>query len=370
MKILYSCLTKSWGGLEMGAVQDAEQLVKKGLPVEFLCFPGSKIKTEAESRGIKCIISKTPGYFHPIQIIKLSRLIKKNRYELIHTHLSKDLWILSPSLSLVDSKIPLLLTKQMGSSVVKKDFLHRLLYKRVNFILAISREIEKNVLETCPVAEDKILLHHNSVNLKRFNPSLAESRKVRKEFGIAEGEILIGMLARISYGKGHEEFLYAAKKLTEIYKDLHFLIVGESSPDEVEYEEKIKNLSDKYGLKNRVIFAGFRSDTRDILAALDIFAFPSHSEAFGNALVEAMAMEKPSVATRYAGVLDIAVEGVTGYLFNRRDRNDLVNKLKLLVDSPEKRKNMGKAARQRVIEHFNVEKQTEKLIAFYQKITS
>ena len=370
MKVLYSCLSKSWGGLEMGVVQDAEQLMKKGLSVDFLCYPESKINVEANKKGIRCLTLRASGYFHPVQIIKLSRLIKKNCYELVHTHLSKDLWILSPSLKLAQLKIPLLLTKQMGSFVVKKDFLHKFLYNRVNFILAISREIEKNVLETCPVTEDKVLLHHNSVNLKRFDPSLTDRKKIRREFGITENEILIGMIARLTHGKGHEEFLYAANELTKLYNNLKFLIVGETSPNEIEYGEKIKKLSETYKLKDKVIFAGFRNDTQDILAALDIFAFPSHSEAFGNALVEAMVMEKPSVATRYGGVLDIEEENVTGYLFNRRDGNDLANKLKLLIDSPEKRTKMGIAARQRVIENFDVEKQTEKLIALYNKLTS
>jgi len=370
MKILYSCLSKSWGGLEMGAVQDAEQLVKKGLSVDFLCFPGSQINVEANKRGMKCLTSKASGYFHPIQIIKLSRLIKKNHYQLIHTHLSKDLWTLVPSLKLVNSEIPLLLTKQMGSFVVKKDFLHKQLYDRVNFILAISKEIKKNVFETCPVTEDKVLLHHNSVNMERFNPSFTDRTKVRDEFEISESEILIGMIARLTHGKGHEEFLYAANKLTKLYNNLRFLIVGESSQDEIEYEEKIKDLSETYELKGKVIFAGFRSDTPDILAAIDIFTFPSHSEAFGNALVEAMAMEKPSVAARYGGVLDIAEENVTSYLFSRKDGDDLTVKLKLMIDSPEKRIEMGKAARERVLKNFDVEKQTEKLIALYQRITS
>lgn len=368
MKVLYSCLSKSWGGLEMGIVQDAEQLIKKGFTVDFLCYPGSQINIDANKKGIKCLMLKAAGYVHPVQIIKFSSLIKKNNYQLIHTHLSKDLWILVPSLKLAKSNIPLLLTKQMGSFVVKKDFLHKSLYNRVNFILAISREIEKNVLETCPVTEEKILLHHNSVNLKKFNLSLADRQKTRNEFEIKESEILIGMIARLTNGKGHEEFLYAANKLIQLNDNLRFLIVGKSSPDEIEYEEKIKKLSRNYGLKDKVIFTGFRSDTPDILAALDIFIFPSHSEAFGNALVEAMAMEKPSVAARYGGVLDIAEENVTGYLFNRRDGEDLADKLKLLIDSPEKRIEMGRRARDRVIENFDLERQTEKLIALYQRI--
>jgi glycosyltransferase involved in cell wall biosynthesis len=368
MKILYSCLSRSWGGLEMSAVQEAGQLVKEGLSVEFLCFPGSEVNRGAENKGIRCIGLKAPGYLNPLQIIKLSRLIKENRYELIHTHLSKDLWLLSPSLELSGLDVPLILTKRMGSSVVKKDFLHRWLYKKVNSILTISREIEKNVLETCPVTKDKVLLYYNGINLERFDPAIADKTKVRKEYKIADSEILIGMLARLSPGKGHEEFLYAAKKLTGIYNNLCFLIVGDPSFGENEYSERIRKLSESYELNDKLVFTGFRSDTPDVLAALDIFAFPSHSEAFGNALVEAMAMGKPSVATRYGGVLDIAVNGVTGYLFNRRDGNDLADKLKLLIDSPEKRIELGKAGRKYAIENFNLEKQTQKLIEFYRKV--
>jgi glycosyltransferase involved in cell wall biosynthesis len=81
-------------------------------------------------------------------------------------------------------------------------------------------------------------------------------------------------------------------------------------------------------------------------------------------------MEKPSVAARYGGVLDIEEENVTGYLFNRKDGDDLSDKLKLLINSPEKRTEMSKAARKRVIENFDVEKQTEKLISLYNNLLS
>lgn len=370
MKVLYSCLTKSWGGLEMASVQDAEELLKRGLSVDFLCIHGSRVEAEVENKEIKCIALKTTGYFHPFQIKKFSNLIKERDYELVHTHLSRDLWLLSPSLKLSGLNIPLILTKHVGSFVVKKDFLHRWLYKRVNFILTISKEIEKNVLETCPVTKDKVLLHYNGINIEKFDPVNVDKTEVRKEFGIADNEVLIGMLARLSPGKGHEEFLYASKKLTEIYDNLRFLIVGDPSFGENDYAGKIKKLSENYGLNNKVVFAGFRSDIPCVLAALDVFAFPSHSEAFGNALVEAMAMGKPSVATKYGGVLDIVVDGVTGYLFNRRDGDDLADKLMLLIDSPEKRTELGRAAREHVVENFASENQIQKLIEFYQRITS
>lgn len=119
------------------------------------------------------------------------------------------------------------------------------------------------------------------------------------------------------------------------------------------------------GLNNKVIFTGFRSDTTNVLAAMDIFAFPSHNEAFGIALAEAFSMGLPSVASNSDGVLDIAVDHSTSYLFEKKNAVDLASKLELLINSPNKREEFGKAARKRAIEHFDIELLTDKVIDFY-----
>ena len=368
MKILFSCLSKSWGGLEMTAIQGAEQLLNNNISVDFLCLPHSQIKFESEKIGIKTINLKAEGYFHPFKIKKLSSIIKKNSYDIIHSHYSKDLWTIVPSLIYLNSKIPLLLTKHMESSINKKDFLHRIIYKRVTSILAISNVIKKNVMETCPVPKEKIILHYNGVDLKIFDPKKGNGNKIRNEFNIKADELVIGMLARISYGKGYEELIKAADTLTGKYSHLKYLLVGNSSPYEKDYEEKIKKLVDDLSLSGKIIFTGFRKDIIDLLSAIDIFAFPSHAESFGNALVEAMAMEKPPVATNSHGALDIIEDGISGYFFNKRDEKDLAEKLEKLIISPEKRIEIGKAAGERVIKNFDVEKQTAKLIELYNKL--
>jgi glycosyltransferase involved in cell wall biosynthesis len=266
------------------------------------------------------------------------------------------------------SNISLLLTKRMESSISKKDFLHKQLYKRVSYILAISNLIKKNVLETCPVSEEKVILHYNGVDLTQFDPAKANRMKIRKEFNIKDEEIVIGMLARISFGKGYEELIKAAGKLIKEFPNLKFLMAGEASPDEKEYEGSIKKLVKDLYMEEKVILTGFRKDAVDLLSAMDIFAFPSHSESFGNSLIEAMAMEKPSVATNSHGILDIIDDGKTGFLFNRKDENDLAEKLKNLIISPVKRITIGKEARKHVTKNFDLEKQTQKLIDLYKNL--
>lgn len=364
MKILYSCLSKSWGGMEMYTLTSIDQLLKKDIKVELICSAESRIHIEANNRGIILHPIKASSYFHPFTTIGLALLIRANGYSIVHTQASKDLWLLVPALFLANSKIPLFLTKQVGSFIVKKDFFHKLLYKRLNKSLAISRVIKKNLIETTPIGPEKVTILPNGIDTKRFNPEKIDKTKVRKEFGINQDETVIGMLARFTPGKGHEEFLSAAKELNQEYKNLRYLVVGEPSKGEHDYANKIKQQAKNYGLEN-LIFAGYREDTPEVLSAMDIFTFPSHAEAFGIALVEAMAMKKPSVCSNSDGVLDIAVDNQTSYLFENKNATDLKEKLKLLIQSQDIRDKFGVNGRKRVLENFDLELVTEKTLEIY-----
>lgn len=364
MKILYSCLSKSWGGMEMFTLTSIQQLLKREVKVELVCAADSRIHIEANNLGIMLHPVKASGYFHPFTVIRLALLMRQNNYTLVHTQASKDLWLIVPALKLSNRKIPLFLTKQVGSFIVKKDFLHKFLYRRIRKIFAISTVIKNNVVETTPVKPDRVIIIPNGIDIQKFNLENVNAEKVRKEFNFRNDEIVIGMLARFTPGKGHEEFLLAAKELNNEYSNLRFLVVGEPSRGESEYADKIKKLAEEYELKN-LIFTGYRSDTPEVLSAMDIFAFPSNSEAFGIALVEAMAMKKPSVCSRADGVLDIAVDGETSYLFEKKNAEDLKAKLKLLIDSKETRIMFGENARNRVVENFDIEKITERVLQIY-----
>lgn len=368
MKILYSCLSKSWGGMEMFTLTSIQQLLNREIKVELVCATDSRIHIEANNLGIMLHPVKASGYFHPFTAIRLALLIRQNDYTLVHTQASKDLWLIVPALKIARRKIPLFLTKQVGSFIIKKDFLHKYLYRRIRKIFAISTVIKNNVIETTPVKPEIVIVIPNGIDIQRFNPDNVDAQKVRNEFHINNDEIVIGMLARFTPGKGHEEFFLAAKELNKEYTNLRFLVVGEPSRGESEYADKIKKLAEEYELKN-LILTGYRSDTPEVLSAMEIFAFPSHSEAFGIALVEAMAMKKPSVCSRAEGVLDIAVDGETSYLFENKNADDLKAKLKLLIDSREKRIRFGENARKRVVECFNIEKITDRVLQIYHEET-
>lgn len=365
MKILYSCFSKSWGGMEMFSVLAAVQLKKRNFDVDFICLPDSKIHHSAIQNNLNAITLNAHGYLNLTAIFKLTRLLKKNAYNIIHTQASKDLWTLVPAIKLAHSKSPLFLTKQLGSYIKKMDPLHRFLYKRINAVFAISEMVKKNVLETCPVNEDKIYLMPNGIDLNKFDGNDLKRDLIRKDFQFLETDIVCGMLARLSPGKGHEEFIEAASTLVKKFKNVKFLIVGEASYNENKYADQLKEKAKKSLAEEYIIFSGFRSDTPEILSAMDIFVFPSHSEALGIALIEAMAMKKPSVCAAYDGILDVAVNNSTSLLFERKNSIDLASKLEELIVSESKRRLFAENARNRAVEKFDIEKLTDQTIDLY-----
>lgn len=366
MKILYSCLSKSWGGMEMVTLTGLKQLLKRGIHVELLCTAESRIHIEANNLGIILHPVKAGKYFHPFSSLRIAFIIKKINFDIIHTHSSKDLWVIVPSLQILRKKIPLILTKHVGSFIVKKDFLHRRLYNYVTKAIAISSVIKKNLLETTPLRDEQIVLIPNGVDTEKFNPEKTDVRSIKRKFKIEE-KIVIGMMARFSPGKGHEEFIRAAVELNKKHDNLYFIVIGEASRGEHQYESEIKSLAEKLNLYN-IIFTGYRSDIPELLAALDIFIFPSHAEAFGIALIEAMAMEKPTVCSASDGVLDIAIDKQTSLLFEKGNSSALEEGINKLIDNPELRKFYSKAARQRILENFNIDLITDRICKLYNEL--
>lgn len=353
--------------MEMVTLTGIKQLMKRGIHVELLCSAESRIHIEANNLGIIIHPVRARGYFHPFTSLRIAFIIRRIKFDIIHTHASKDLWVLVPALQFLRRRIPLILTKHIGSFIEKKDYLHRRLYRYVTKAIAISTAIKNNILDTTPLGADRILLIPNGVDTEKFNPAAVSGEKVREEFNVGTDNILIGMMARFSPGKGHEEFIKAAAELNKEYNNLRFIIIGEASRGEDEYADSIKAYAEDLNINN-LIFTGYRSDIPELLAALDIFVFPSHAEAFGIALIEAMAMQKPSVCSASEGVLDIAVDGETSFLFEKKNAEDLASKMKVLIDDPGKREHFSLAARQRVLEYFNLESVTDRIIEIYQKL--
>jgi glycosyltransferase involved in cell wall biosynthesis len=366
MRVIQSCGSRSWGGLEMQTLKTALGLKERGLDVILFCAKGSRL----ESEGIKNHLVVRPvfdaeGKTFP-SIKKTQAFLKNFPVDVIHTHLSHDLQMLVPAMQVTKSEARLFLTKRIASGVKKKDLLHRYLYHRLERIFAISSYIRQSVLNTCPVPEEKVELLHNGIDLNLFDPKMYDREAIRKEIGLNAESIVIGMAGRFSPGKGHREFFLAAKMIMEnVKQQVQFFVVGGPSYGEEEYYRQIVNLAKKIINNQSLVLTGFRSDMARMMKAMDVLAFPSREESLGNIVLESMAMGVPVVACRSGGVPDIILDGETGYLVPPGHVEPLAEKLMQYIQSAELRKRHGTEGRKRIKAKFNFKTYLDTLIRYY-----
>lgn len=349
----------------MFSLETARKLADKGMNVKILCTENSRLFKEAELKGFETLpyFGKNKNILS--SIIKLKKYLKNSPADVIHSNHSHDLWVLTPALKRARTNTKLFLTKHMASGVKKNDLLHKYLYKRLDAVFAISTYIQQSLKNTTPVPEEKIILLPVGIDINRFQRNRFESNNVKKEIGLPENKLIIGMVGRMTPGKGHEEFLEAAKILNGKYEDkIYFLVVGSASYGEEEYEKGIKAMANKLNLSN-IKFVGHTEIPEKTMTAIDILSFPSHDESFGRVLLEAMALEIPTAASGYAGVLDITIENESGLLFKPKDAKSQAEALEKLITGKELRNRFANAGRKRAEDVFTFDTMINNLIKHY-----
>jgi glycosyltransferase involved in cell wall biosynthesis len=144
------------------------------------------------------------------------------------------------------------------------------------------------------------------------------------------------MVANFSPVKRHDMLLQALTQVREKLPDVRCLLIGDGV-----LRVTVEGMAQQMGLSEMVVFFGSRSDVPDLLPAIDVFALTSDSESFSNAIVEAMALGKPVVATDCGGPAESVVEGETGFLVPPGQPVILAEKITLLLQSPILAQQMG-----------------------------
>jgi glycosyltransferase involved in cell wall biosynthesis len=170
------------------------------------------------------------------------------------------------------------------------------------------------------------------------------------------------MAARFQAQKDHETLI---KSLIPLKNEaIHLQLLGDST----ETLQLIQALVVESGLREKVTFVGFTSEVDTYLQQADICLLISHSEGFPLAILEAMSIGLPIIASNVGGVSKQVKQGYNGFLIERRDIQDLTEKIKLLMNSPTLRREMGKNSRSFYEKEFKLDKMVDKTIAVYQSI--
>ena len=189
--------------------------------------------------------------------------------------------------------------------------------------------------------------------------------QIRQELGLSDGAVVIGTVANLLPIKGYDVMLEAMPFIHAQAPHTHYLIIGTG---ENAYEQRLRRQVKQLGLEEYVHFLGFQPDVSPYLSALDVYVQPSRMEGLGIAMLEAMAMNKPVVATDVGGIPDVVRHQHTGLLVKPDDAKALAQAVFALLSDPERRRVFGAEGRRRVEALFTVEAMMDGLMQSYQHV--
>jgi glycosyltransferase involved in cell wall biosynthesis len=187
--------------------------------------------------------------------------------------------------------------------------------------------------------------------------------RFRAELGVSD-EPFVGIIGRIVPLKGQEDLVLAAPEILRIFPRVKFVLVGEADEDN---GRRLEELMDRTGVRTSFFLTGHRDEIDPILAGLDILVNASLSEGFSRAVIEAMALAKPVVATRVSGNSEAVVHGETGFLVDPKDPDQLAGSILRLLRDPDLARRFGEKGRARVFEKFSLRGQIKKIEEIYRE---
>ena len=199
------------------------------------------------------------------------------------------------------------------------------------------------------VGEEKISKIYSGIQLDLFHPVKRDVKmEIRKKWKLNQKEAVVGMVSKIWEGKGHVTLIEAFKLLRRQIKDAKLVIVGEGYL----YNELL-GLVNMNGLRDSVLFTGFQMDVSEIIATFDVAVLPSFFEGMGRVLLEAMAMQKPVVASRVGGIPDLVEHGINGLLVRPGNVKELADALERILSDKRLANRMGREGRKTIKEQFS-----------------
>lgn len=362
MNILHTVFATGWGGLEKYPLTIKKGLEERGNKLIIVTVKGTKLHEEAEKQGIK-VYTVEKFKKLDLSIVKLlKKIVVEEKIDIVHLNTSRELYNWYFVLRKY-KKLKCFLTFHLGVPN-HKGFIHKILYKKVTNVFAISTMEAEQMKNSLNIDNTKIKLLHNGVELEKFNHDIESD--FREKLGVDNNEIIVTSIGNLSRPKGVLEWVEATKKIVEKYKNVTFIWVGDDSHINEEYTlDSLRKGLEEEGVGDKVKFLGYQTEITNILKASNLFLLPAHKESFGIVYIEAMAMGLPVIGCRSGGVPDIISPG-NGWLCEPKSVSDLERVLVEVLNNKEKLESF-KEVNQNAVKKFSMDKHISELVKTYKR---
>jgi len=360
MKILLIITGLGMGGAERQVCDLADKFAAKDHEVLLISMTGKTVNRPlsnsvyvAELKMAKTPIGFVKAYWQARQ------LIKQFNPDVVHSHMVHA--NLFARLLRLSVRIPKLICTAHNTSEGGRG--RMLAYRITDKLCDISTNVSQEAVDAFfaqgAVAKGRMLAMHNGIDTERFTFDINHRIRLRTELNISEEIPLLLAVGRLNVAKDYPNLLLAFHHIIKAGSLAHLVIIGVG--DE---ETKLIKMVAELGLCKRVYFLGLRHDVHEWMSAADLFVLSSAWEGFGLVVAEAMACERLVVATDCGGVREVVAN--CGVLVPPKNSTELARALTdCLSLSAEQVKEQGRAARQRIVEHYSLKSQAANWLRLY-----
>ncbi|HEY5614976.1 MAG TPA: glycosyltransferase family 4 protein [Bacteroidota bacterium] len=361
-RIAFVCFSRALGGLELSTIRLATVMRERGVETWIMAPPESPLALRAQESDITSIpLAPRWKYGDIFTARRLAHALKAHHIDAAIIMQSKDVHLASLA-SLFSLGTKFVFFQQMQSGFDKRGWVHTWVYSKLSLWVTLTQRMKQDVARFTRFPAKNVIVNPVGVELSKFDPSRYSAQDARRVLGLPEKGSFVGVLGRLDPQKGQEVLLQAAPKILQRFPDTVFVIVGDETAGERGYKARLFSLVGRLGIERSVVFLPFTEDVPRFMAALDVVVLPSFSETFGYVLIEAMAMEKPVVATNAGGVPEIIADSVTGLLVEPRDHPALALAILRILENKAFGASLGRSARSEALRRYDIRTCADELL--------
>lgn len=362
LTILHMSSEKVWRGGEQQIAYLIEELSKYGVFSIVAARKGSAFEKYCIEKNIKCFSLPFANTIDLKTAWSVRNICSNEKIDIVHMHSSKSHSIAIWS-TLMGNKTPLILSRRVNFKV-SQSILTKWKYNHpsIRKVICVSDVINRS-MKSYLTHPGKVVTIHSGVDVNKFKLKLNENI-LRKEFNISENAPIVGSVAALDASKDHFTFIDAIHLAKARFNNIVGIIVGDGPLR----EELLQYVSDK-GLKDNIIFTGYRNDVIKLIPAFDIFMMTSREEGLGTSVLDAFAAGVPVIATRAGGIPEMVIDGETGFLSDIGDGVGISCHIINLLTQPGLRQAIVSNATRKLNE-FSKEKMAAETMNVYREVAA